>query len=103
MDDPDAGRLIRLNKEFHFAVYKASRMPVALQMIEGLWLQIGPVLNFDLRMKSERLSRRVAVGHHTDLLTALERHDGHAARAALAEDIVSAGDFILSRNVLPEA
>ena len=50
--DPDAGRLIRLNKEFHFAVYKASRMPVALQMIEGLWLQIGPVLNFDLRTKS---------------------------------------------------
>jgi DNA-binding GntR family transcriptional regulator len=101
MDDPDAGRLIRLNKEFHFAVYKASRMPVALQMIEGLWLQIGPVLNFDLRTKSERLSRRVAVGHHTELLAALERRDGPAARKALSEDIVSAGDFILGRNVLP--
>ncbi|HYI70935.1 MAG TPA: GntR family transcriptional regulator [Skermanella sp.] len=101
MDDPDAGRLIRLNKEFHFAVYKASRMPVALQMIEGLWLQIGPVLNFDLRTKSERLSRRVAVGHHTELLAALERRDGPAARKALSDDIVSAGDFILGRNVLP--
>jgi len=77
-------------------------MPVAFQMIERLWLQIGPVLNFDLRMKSERLSRRVAVGHHTDLLVALEQHDGYAARKALSEDIVSAGDFILSRDVLPE-
>jgi hypothetical protein len=32
----------------------------------------------------------------------VEHYDGHAARAALAEDIASAGNFILSRNILPE-
>ncbi|MCW2241121.1 GntR family transcriptional regulator [Azospirillum canadense] len=93
--DPDPAALIRINKDFHFRIYEAAAMPALLQIIEGLWLQIGPVLNFDLRSKSKRLSERVALHHHGDLLDALGRRDGPAARAALAGDIVSAGDFIL--------
>src|SRR5262249_38237701 len=33
------------NQEFHFTLYQAANMPVALQMIESLWLQAGPLLN----------------------------------------------------------
>ena len=93
--DPDPGALIRINKDFHFRIYEAAGMPALLQIIEGLWLQIGPVLNFDLRSKSKRLSERVALRFHDELLDALDRRDGPAARGALAGDINSAGDFIL--------
>ncbi|WP_431858136.1 GntR family transcriptional regulator [Azospirillum sp.] len=98
--EPDAGRLIAINKDFHFRIYEAAEMPALMQIIEGLWLQIGPVLNFDLRSKSRRLSDRVALRYHQGMLEGLEARDGAAARAALAGDITTAGDFILACDAL---
>ncbi|PWC41691.1 GntR family transcriptional regulator [Azospirillum sp. TSO22-1] len=98
--EPDAGRLIAINKDFHFRIYEAAEMPALMQIIEGLWLQIGPVLNFDLRSKSRRLSDRVALRYHQGMLDGLEARDGAAARAALAGDITTAGDFILACDAL---
>lgn len=100
--DPDPGRLIAINKDFHFRIYEAAEMPALLQIIEGLWLQIGPVLNVDLRSKSRRLSERVALRYHQGMLEGLEAGDGAAARAGLTGDITSAGDFILACGVLAE-
>ena len=39
-NQPDGSRLINLNKELHFSVYRASNMPMLLQLIEALWLRI---------------------------------------------------------------
>ena len=100
--EPDPGRLIAINKDFHFRIYEAAEMPALMQIIEGLWLQIGPVLNADLRSKSRRLLERVALRFHQGMLDGLEARDGGAARAALAGDISTAGDFILACGVLPE-
>ncbi|UEM07843.1 GntR family transcriptional regulator (plasmid) [Skermanella rosea] len=100
LPEPDAGALIRLNKDFHFHVYAAAGMPSLLQIIEGLWLQIGPVLNFDLRSKSRRMTERAALGYHEELVQAALRGDAAAARAALVGDITSAGDFILECGAL---
>lgn len=55
---PDGSKLVTFNKEFHFAVYAAADMPVLLQMIEALWLRIGPILNYDLRAGSRRVGTR---------------------------------------------
>ncbi|MBX6424962.1 MAG: GntR family transcriptional regulator [Variibacter sp.] len=99
---PDPGVAIRANKELHFAVYRAARMPALFQIIEGLWLQIGPVLNLDLRASPKRLEEGEAHLHHARLVDALRRRDGDGARAALVADITTAGDFILARGVMPE-
>lgn len=101
-DEPDAGQLVRINKDFHFRIYEAADMPALMQIIEGLWLQIGPVLNFDLRTRSRRLSECVALRYHQGMLDGLAARDGEAARAALAGDITSAGDFILACGALLE-
>ena len=97
---PDGSKLVTFNKEFHFAVYAAADMPVLLQMIEALWLRIGPILNYDLRAGSRRVGDKVAMSHHAALLAALKRRDGAKARAALQGDIESAAEFILSTGVL---
>jgi DNA-binding GntR family transcriptional regulator len=97
---PDGSKLVTFNKEFHFAVYAAADMPVLLQMIEALWLRIGPILNYDLRGGSRRVREKVAMSHHAALLAALKRRDGAKARAALQGDIESAAEFILSAGVL---
>lgn len=97
---PDGSRLITFNKELHFAIYAAAKMPMLLHMIEALWLRIGPILNHDLRAGSRRIAEQVAVTHHTALVEALARRDGAGARGALQGDIGSAAEFIISAGVL---
>ena len=48
--DPQADQAVRANKEFHFAVYRATSLPTLVGIVEGLWLKIGPVLNLDLKI-----------------------------------------------------
>lgn len=101
--EPNGVRLITFNKELHFAIYGAAYMPLLLQMIEALWLRIGPILNYDLRAGSRRIKERVAVSHHAALVNALQCRDGAAARIALQGDIESAAQFILLEGGLVSA
>lgn len=98
--DPAAPRLIGLNKTFHFSVYRAAGMPILLQMIESLWLRIGPILNYDLRSGSTRVRERIAAKHHARLIEALERRDAEGAHEALKGDIDSAARYIVEAGVL---
>jgi DNA-binding GntR family transcriptional regulator len=100
---PDAAVAIRANHRLHFAVYAAARMPALLAIIEGLWVQIGPVLNLDLRSDPQRLRALAAHEHHARLVEALQRRDGPGARRALVGDIESAAAYILSLDRLPES
>jgi DNA-binding GntR family transcriptional regulator len=73
------------NRAFHFTIYKQSGSTVLLPIIESLWLQFGPYL----RVASERFDGREGRGtnFHVEIVAALERGDGKAARAALESDI----------------
>ena len=97
--DPDAA--ILANANLHFAVYHAAGMPALVAIIEGLWLRIGPVLNFDLRDGENRLTSGVAARCHAQLLAAVEAGDTVSARNALQQDISSTAAFIEARGVLP--
>ena len=103
LERPDESRLIAVNKELHFAIYSQAGMPMLLQMIESLWLRIGPILNYDLRSGSTRVTERVAVAHHARLVAALKKKDAAAASTALRGDIESAAKFIVSAGVLVAA
>ena len=99
---PDGARAMHNNKQLHFALYRAAHLPTLFQMIEGLWLQIGPVLNLDFCAGPDRVRQGEAHVHHAALLRALQARDPDGARNALVADIWSAGDFILSRGILPD-
>lgn len=99
---PDGQRAMRNNKALHFTLYRAAHLPTLFQMIEGLWLQIGPVLNLDFCAGPDRVRQGDAHIHHAALVRALQARDPERARAALVADIWSAGDFILSRGILPD-
>jgi DNA-binding GntR family transcriptional regulator len=97
---PDLARAVAANQEFHFAIYRAAKSPELLAIIERLWLRVGPILNFDLRGSPERLKLGDAVRCHQALLAALQDHDPQVARTAIAADIRSAAEFILSSGRL---
>ena len=74
-------------------------MPVAMQMIESLWLQAGPHLNLCIA----EVGFATGEDHHRELIEALERHNVKAVRAALEADITDAAKvirkFLESRKV----
>ncbi|MDM0071690.1 GntR family transcriptional regulator [Variovorax sp. J31P207] len=97
---PNEANLIALNKELHFAIYRQARMPMLLEMIEALWLRIGPILNYDLRSGSARVTEHVSADHHDRIFSALRNKDAAGASKALAGDLRGAADFIVTAGVL---
>ncbi len=76
-------RYLSLNEKFHFSIYRLARMPHLLDMIERLWLQIGPLLNFT----RVELSAHTIFNHHRAAVDALERGDQIRARQEIEGDI----------------
>jgi DNA-binding GntR family transcriptional regulator len=98
---PDPTIAIEANMRFHFTAYRAAEMPTLMNMIEGLWLQVGPVLNLDMRSGSKRLTdAESARNHHQKILEAMMKKNIKAAKNALIADLTSAANFIVSLGKL---
>ena len=91
-----AAALVR-NRAFRFALYELAGMPALVDMIERLWLQIGPTLNF-------LYPQAAAPGEHSydRILLALENRDVAAVRAAI-DSAIEDGNAILLANMDGEA
>lgn len=85
---------IRLNREFHFGVYRLSGMKMLLSQIENLWVSMGPILKVYYREHAD--DHYLGAEEHVNVMNALERHDAEAAREALVGDIVRGGEGILA-------
>lgn len=79
------------NEDFHRRLYLAAASPMLLTLIETVWLYVGPVSN-RLTGADDVWSRMNDA--HEDLLAAIERGDGTAARRALERDLFSAGQYL---------
>jgi DNA-binding GntR family transcriptional regulator len=97
---PNPTLLARANRDLHFSVYRAARMPQLLALIEGLWIQVGPVLSMIMRQTSHGLNRRDAIDHHTRLIESLQQGDAVRARQAVVADIRQTGTLILRSGFL---
>jgi DNA-binding GntR family transcriptional regulator len=82
------------NRAFHFTIYRQTNATVLLPIIESLWLQFGPYL----RAASDAFDGREGRGinFHSEIVEALARRDGTAARAALEADIGRSFDLVMS-------
>lgn len=98
----DSAQLFRVNKEFHFTIYRAAEMPVLLGIIENMWLRIGPFLHFSLGVRGRDATRKFAPDSHNDMIRAMQRRDGALGRAALESDLAGAANLILQIGDLPD-
>jgi DNA-binding GntR family transcriptional regulator len=76
------------NQDFHFVIYGAARSPLLLKTIGMLWMQIGPNLNMlfdDIELVVDLQD------YHLAAVEAFRQGDAEAARAALRNDILTAG------------
>lgn len=90
----DARAYLKLNRKFHFSIYEKSNNPELLQVIQGLWLKVGPVFNglFDTDHYREH-----ANDEHRNIMAAMQRRDAVAARQAMALDLQLAAEALRPR------
>lgn len=83
--DGDVARFTDANWRFHFKIYAAADLPQLSEIIEGLWLQIGPSI---WRQKPQSHVEAI-VRRHRAIIDELERGDAAAARASVMAVLVN--------------
>lgn len=85
------------NRAFHFAVYRASRSDVLIQLIDTLWLRHGPYM----RMLSTYIAPLLSTGlhepftqHHRSTIRAIRNRDAVGAREEIIADIRDTQDLL---------
>ncbi|MFB2551932.1 GntR family transcriptional regulator [Ensifer soli] len=82
--DPQQAAL--LNRQFHFQLVAAARMPLIFATVENMWTLLGPLLRlFHMTVPARDLASERH--KHYDVLAALRARDGDGARAAIQADI----------------
>lgn len=79
----DASSYIRLNLEFHRALYLRAQAPAMLALIETVWLQMGPIMGKLYR----KLHRSGPPHHHRLIIAALRAGDEPSLRLAVRSDV----------------
>ena len=79
----------KLNQQFHFELVKIAQAPILLEILEGLWMRIGPLIAGayeagDLDM----------VKHHRPIINAIKERNPKKARAAIKNDLMAGGEII---------
>ncbi len=92
--DGRAEAMMLENERFHMALCTLAGMPVLQRMVEGLWLQCGPL---NAGLKSIRFLHQPEEHPHHDVIRALGQGDGALARLAVQRDIAVYADALLRR------
>lgn len=78
-----AGELLE-SERFHIEVCALAGMPVLLRMVEGLWLQCGPLFK---ALQTHALDQPRKQHPHLMVLRGLRKHDGDVARRGIHDEI----------------
>ncbi|QGZ57933.1 GntR family transcriptional regulator [Paraburkholderia acidiphila] len=77
-------RYLDVNEDFHLMLYRASGSPLLVDLIETVWLRVGPISNllFDEPDFAHTLNAA-----HEGLMRRLKRRDAQGARSAVERDL----------------
>ena len=79
-----------LHRAFHFTIYEAADMLAVHDIVETLWLRLGPL------MHASNVGGKVVIdqGFHARIFDAIERGEPSAAAQAVQDDIVASSRLI---------
>lgn len=90
-----------LNQRFHFGLATVGKLPILLELLRRLWLQMGPLIS-----EVYEHGGRSMIDYHYPVVEAIRRGDAKAARKAIRDDILLGGQIILQRmssKAMPES
>lgn len=96
----DYDAAVRANFEFHFGLYWKSGTPTLIEVLETLWMRVGPLLN-ELYPFGHPTYR--GVHQHENVLSALRRRDRVDLAGAIRDDLLEGGRNFLSHLETVEA
>lgn len=79
---------LQTNFDFHFSLYRCSGMPALTEMLEGLWIRIGPLLSELYPNAHPTYAER---HQHLNVLDALRARDPYSLREAIRMDLFEGG------------
>jgi len=86
--EQDFPTALQANYDFHFSVYRRSEMPHLIEMLERLWIQIGPLLTY---LYPHGHPTYAGSHQHIHVLAALKARDKKALRKAFEQDLIEGG------------
>lgn len=94
------GAALEANRAFHFALFEHARMPALLQVLERLWMRVGPMLS---ELYPDALPHYPDGHQHEAILRALRKREAYALRMAVRLDLIEGGRRLLRRLTHMEA
>lgn len=79
---------LQANFDFHFGLYSRSGMPTLTEVLEGLWIRIGPILN---ELYPDAHPTYAGRHQHENVLEALQARDAYSLRQAIRMDLIEGG------------
>ena len=90
LEGGDVRAYMESNHRFHSLIYGAAPLPLALRMIESLWMQFGPFM----RVVYGRYGTAKMIDQHRVAIAAIAAGDAPALAAAIAADIGDCADLM---------
>lgn len=78
MNSDNKAEVVKLNKDFHFAIYSHSKSPWRLRLIETLWSHAERYQRYSLDFRKDAADRE-----HHDIVDCLAARDNHGAAKAM--------------------
>lgn len=91
----DTVTAIKLNRLFHSKIAEIAGLPVLHDMIENMWLRMGPLI-----AAVYVAGGRAMISYHYEILDALRKRDPAAAEAAIQADINATAEILLQSGLL---
>ncbi|MDH7790484.1 GntR family transcriptional regulator [Ochrobactrum sp. AN78] len=85
---------LQINSDFHFALYKQSGMAHLIDVLESLWIRVGPLVSELYPTAKPTYPGR---HQHENIITALSNRDSYALRLAVQLDLIEGGAALLKR------
>lgn len=82
-EDGPIEQYLRLHRKFHRTIYRIAEMPLVQEMVESIWVRVGPLL---LQSTRGRLVHDRT--HHYAILESLRAGDIHGSARNLRSDIL---------------
>ncbi|MBW2370527.1 MAG: GntR family transcriptional regulator [Deltaproteobacteria bacterium] len=91
----DSDESLRVNRKFHFTIYKEARMPILLRHISMLWDIVSPYLHILMR-EVKNYERDVDLPYHRDMLDGMKNRDVDRVVRWLRIDLADAAHVVLN-------
>ena len=86
----DADEYVVQNRRFKFSVVKMAKSPVLEDLVERLWVQVGPFMGY----YTTAVRAQADLDRHHEVIAALKAGDGKKARKAMEKDIMDGLDYL---------